>query len=680
MKKLFTLITIFLFSGYLSAQDIWPPSNLTADGGLGIIHLQWDAPVDPNALFEGFESGDFPADWQVVDVDGDAFNWIVWDQFVHSGAYSAASFSFDNSSFSALTPDNWMITPPATMGPGGELSFWVGASDANWYWEEFKVFISTTGNTPADFTDPAVMDVVLDSTAAGAFVNYTFDLSAYDGQTIWMAFVHNGSTDVFNITFDDIMVTGAVTGPWAVTFEDPNDIDRMSYYATTDNQIIPIKIGENDSPQLIKEKVDKFFAIQNNRPKTNSDKAPDGYNVYRDGSLIGSTGDLFYDDDAMTYGEPHDYYVTAVYGTTESEPTNVATATAVDPANIIACYDFEDGIAPSNFTVVNNNADGYTWDIYSDGNNGSTYSWAIRWNSSLDMDDYTFIGPFTFDETAYYALEFFQKVRSATYPENLAGGIYSAADPGTLVSPLFDLIDLSNTEWLPYQFVFSVPSTGDYYIGFWGHSAANMWRLYLDDICIKISDQIPVELTSFTANVVNNEVVLNWQTATETNNSGFAIERSNDKENFVEIAFVDGHGTTSEKSSYNYVDANAPSGNVYYRLKQIDFDGSYSYSPVVEIEVSTPKEFALAQNYPNPFNPSTEISFALPVDSKVTLTLYNSLGQVVATIVKNNFSSGVHKVRFNANGLSTGVYIYTINAQGVDGTNFISSRKMILMK
>jgi hypothetical protein len=190
---------------------------------------------------------------------------------------------------------------------------------------------------------------------------------------------------------------------------------------------------------------------------------------------------------------------------------------------------------------------------------------------------------------------------------------------------------------------------------------------------------VPVELTSFTASANNNEVVLNWSTATETNNQGFEVQRSYGNE-FVTIAFVEGHGTTTQTQVYSYTDKNVNAGIYNYRLKQVDFDGSFEYSDVVEVDVPAPAVFALEQNYPNPFNPSTMISFRLAVDSKVSLTVFNVLGQEVASLLNGNLVAGSHQITFDATSLNTGVYMYRIEAAGIDGTNFVDVKKMILTK
>ena len=199
-------------------------------------------------------------------------------------------------------------------------------------------------------------------------------------------------------------------------------------------------------------------------------------------------------------------------------------------------------------------------------------------------------------------------------------------------------------------------------------------------IFIPFSSSIPVELTSFTVKYLNDEVVLYWQTATETNNSGFEIERSQKSKvknqmDWTQISFVEGRGTTTEITNYIYMDKITEPGQYTYRLKQIDFDGSSTYSQVVEVNISSPIDFVLYQNYPNPFNPTTTIKFALPIESKVKINVYNSLGQLVETLVDKEMESGYHEVNFNASRLASGVYLYQLQAQ-----DYVSVKKMLLIK
>jgi hypothetical protein len=195
---------------------------------------------------------------------------------------------------------------------------------------------------------------------------------------------------------------------------------------------------------------------------------------------------------------------------------------------------------------------------------------------------------------------------------------------------------------------------------------------------------IPVELTTFAATANEKEISIVWSTATELNNMGFDLERKLDAE-WQKVAFVEGKGTTTEKSDYSYTDKFAYEsfqGTVQYRLKQMDFNGTISYSTVISVEVDfTPKEYALYQNYPNPFNPSTTIKFALPFDSNVRIAIYNLLGEQVDVIFEQVKEVGYHNVSWNASSLASGVYFYTIEAKSIDGLkNFSSVKKMMLVK
>jgi len=186
---------------------------------------------------------------------------------------------------------------------------------------------------------------------------------------------------------------------------------------------------------------------------------------------------------------------------------------------------------------------------------------------------------------------------------------------------------------------------------------------------------VPVELTSFTANSVNGNVELLWKTATEKNNNGFDIERKSANTEFVKIGFVKGNGTTTNQSSYSFTDKSITT-SYSYRLKQVDFDGTYTYSNIVEVSANQlPTTFALGQNFPNPFNPSTSISYSLPQAGVVTLAIFNALGQKVKEVVNSYQEAGNYTVSLNASDLSSGNYIYNVSVNGQS-----INKKMLLLK
>ena len=191
---------------------------------------------------------------------------------------------------------------------------------------------------------------------------------------------------------------------------------------------------------------------------------------------------------------------------------------------------------------------------------------------------------------------------------------------------------------------------------------------------------VPVELTAFTTENVNGGVIIKWQTATETNNSGFAVERSQEskvssQKNWENITFVEGNGTTTKVTEYTYRDKIEKPGIYYYRLKQIDLDGTPTFSSEIKVDVNGPAEFALMQNYPNPFNPSTTISFNLSKSGVVTLKVYNLMGEEIKTLVEGYRESGIYTVNFNAEELTSGMYLYRLSTNG-----FTETKKMLFMK
>jgi len=146
-----------------------------------------------------------------------------------------------------------------------------------------------------------------------------------------------------------------------------------------------------------------------------------------------------------------------------------------------------------------------------------------------------------------------------------------------------------------------------------------------------------------------------------------------------EIGFIEGKGNTTERQSYIFSEKDLKVGKYIYRLKQMDYDGSYEYSGEIEVDVEAPEEYTLKQNYPNPFNPMTIIEYSLPENAAVRIDIYNTLGEMVRTLANNTMDAGYQKVSFDASSLPSGTYIYQIKAKGETKT-FVDSKKMLLVK
>jgi hypothetical protein len=190
-----------------------------------------------------------------------------------------------------------------------------------------------------------------------------------------------------------------------------------------------------------------------------------------------------------------------------------------------------------------------------------------------------------------------------------------------------------------------------------------------------IPAQIPVELVSFSGVLENGSVKLIWKTATETNNSGFQIEKLGKDNVWQNIGFVRGAGNSTAPKDYSFTDKNIANGSYSYRLKQTDFNGQFEYSNIVRINVDIPNQYSLAQNYPNPFNPSTTIKYSLPSDGKVVLKVFDASGREVKELVNGYKPAGKYDINFNASSLASGVYYYRI-----ESNNFTQTKKMLLIK
>ena len=195
---------------------------------------------------------------------------------------------------------------------------------------------------------------------------------------------------------------------------------------------------------------------------------------------------------------------------------------------------------------------------------------------------------------------------------------------------------------------------------------------------------LPVELTSFTATPGNGIITLNWLTESEIENLGFNIYRStNTNLEFIILnaELIPGAGSSSEKHEYSYVDHDVKSGITYwYKLEDVDYKGKTELHGAISAAVLGPKEFCLHPNYPNPFNPVTTISYDLPQDVYVELTVYNMLGEKVTTLVKGNQPAGYYNVEWdgrNSQGriVSSGMYFLRISAGSYCKTN-----KMVIVR
>ena len=258
------------------------------------------------------------------------------------------------------------------------------------------------------------------------------------------------------------------------------------------------------------------------------------------------------------------------------------------------------------------------------------------------------------------------------------------------VPPGFDIINDSYTSWVTLNFTIDDANvstnlfirTGSNAVSLWPNHANNPTGTPISQSLTRNNINnapLPIELTKFTGKILGDKVELIWVTKTEVDNYGFEVERASSMtspiQGWAKIGFVPGHGNSNSPKDYSFTDKNPSGGSKFiYRLKQIDNAGKLEYSKEVEIEM-IPDQFELFQNYPNPFNPVTNIKFALPKVAKVTLLVYNLLGEKVATLLNEDKEAGFFDVQFDARNFSSGVYIFRLTTD-----DFVQTKKMTLMK
>ncbi len=202
-----------------------------------------------------------------------------------------------------------------------------------------------------------------------------------------------------------------------------------------------------------------------------------------------------------------------------------------------------------------------------------------------------------------------------------------------------------------------------------------------------LDQSLPVQLSTFTAQIESDYIVLTWVTQSEINNDAFILERTSENIPFRRIAEVCGQGNSNQRHEYLYIDQDVEKGLLYqYRLADRDFSGNITYHPAITVEFkeNVTSRFQLYPNYPNPFNPNTIIEFNLPKTSQVTLTIFNILGEEVATLVSDRLAAGNHSYEWSRPaGMASGVYLYRLEAGDPSQDaeeGFVETRKMLLMQ
>lgn len=308
---------------------------------------------------------------------------------------------------------------------------------------------------------------------------------------------------------------------------------------------------------------------------------------------------------------------------------------------------------------------------------GDTWSEPLRVNDD-NSTRHQFFNWMTIDQTNGAIYVVFYDRRNTT---NVATDVYVARSTDGGYS--FENFKVSQSSFTPNSGVFfgdytNIAAYNKKVYPIWMRLDGNtlsVWTALINDSIVVV----PVELTGFSVDAKDGLVLLEWQTASEINNYGFEIQKKNysssNKTNWQTIGFKAGKGTTIQSSFYRFEDRPYESGEYSYRLKQIDFDGSYEFSQEVDVQFIALNDFGIEQNFPNPFNPVTVIEYKLPAKAFVQIKVFDMLGKELEVLVNEEKPAGIHEVQFSGEEFSSGIYIYKM----ISG-NFEQTRKMLLIK
>jgi len=358
-----------------------------------------------------------------------------------------------------------------------------------------------------------------------------------------------------------------------------------------------------------------------------------------------------------------DFDVPGIYRCNGLPITTCDTSNSFTRGNIYICWsDQRNGSDNSDVFLIKSTDGGNTWGLVKKVNNDNTTR-------------HQFFPWMTIDQTTGHLFFIFYDRRSTT---GNATDVYIAEsiDGGET----FNNFKISESSFTPQSGIFF----GDYSnITAFNRKVYPTW-MRLDGTTLSVwtapytdtASDLPVELSRFSSSINNKKVELSWETATETNNYGFELERKFEGySDWISIGFVKGGGNSYSPQSYSFTDSPIKAGTYTYRLKQIDLDGHFKYSNEIEVVYNNVFNFSLSQNYPNPFNPSTTISYQLSTEGFVSLKVYDVLGKEVTTLVNEIKQSGVHEVNFDASEYTSGIYLYRMTVN-----NFTQTYKMIVLK
>ncbi|MBS1493099.1 MAG: T9SS type A sorting domain-containing protein [Bacteroidetes bacterium] len=351
-------------------------------------------------------------------------------------------------------------------------------------------------------------------------------------------------------------------------------------------------------------------------------------------------------------------------------------------ATTIGAFEVAPGVEPNPIIISGPFDIGQEYPIY----DNERYYGTIKFNSAVQPSGlalYYYGGTNPPNASGSYGNSYFKIIPSGTnagldYDLKLA---FDERELNNITAPASSNLGLAKSEDNGTTWTFIQGSMYDNNGNFTGAIAHNQTSFSLFTFT-GLDNALPVELSAFNSSVNRNDVTLKWTTTSERNSANFEIERKlSSTENWSKVGSLSGAGNSNTPKSYTFDDRRLQIGKYKYRLKQIDYNGTFKYYDLHnEIEVGLPKDFRMSQNYPNPFNPTSKIDYELPFDSKVEIRIYDMTGREMNVLVNQQQTAGYYTIQFNGAGFASGTYFYRIAAKSTSGKDFSKTLKMVLVK
>ncbi len=320
--------------------------------------------------------------------------------------------------------------------------------------------------------------------------------------------------------------------------------------------------------------------------------------------------------------------------------------------------------------------DGYSWKVYKTSNSGLPYN--DVYSISKAQHGEIFVQTWGGGLAKYNGKKWNRyNIKNSSLPDNNVSSLLIDEKGNRWIGTLAGFVKFDGKKWTTFNTSNSLlPDNRIYFLV--RDPNGNIWIGTQNGLAVFREGGIislPAEITTFNSEVRLNKVLLNWQSASETNIYGFEIEKEINNSGWSKIGFIRANRNTNSPKNYSFVDTNPRTGRNLYRIKQIDFYSYQKFSGIIAADIYLPNNFSLEQIIDNNYNPIKKIKLSLPKKTYVKVTIKDILGREISELINGVLESGYHEISFDGSILQSGIYFYQIYAG-----NIKQIQKMVVLK